>query len=220
MGAMATALAIFIPSVYGLWFLCSDLVYCILFPQLVLVLYYSSVNTYGSLAGYVVGMLLRLLGGEVIIGLPAAVRYFYYIEEDTTGNVVQLFPFRTFAMLISLFTIIAVSALTKYLFVTRRALSKEWDVFHCFGELELSSLGFPADIPSVVDGPVEKGTPKLLADTSLWREPPASAGPAVVPSILVTEHPVPVQRKRLPPNMVLNYAMQGEDNYGCTSTAL
>ncbi|OQV18883.1 High-affinity choline transporter 1 [Hypsibius exemplaris] len=52
MGAVATVLAIFIPSVYGLWFLCSDLVYCVLFPQLVLVLYYSSVNTYGSLAGY------------------------------------------------------------------------------------------------------------------------------------------------------------------------
>ena len=34
-GIAATLIALRIQSVYALWFLCSDLVYCILFPQLV-----------------------------------------------------------------------------------------------------------------------------------------------------------------------------------------
>ncbi|XP_055356462.1 high-affinity choline transporter 1-like isoform X2 [Paramacrobiotus metropolitanus] len=127
-GAMATGLAICIRSVYGLWFLCSDLVYVILFPQLVLVLYYRNANTYGSLAGYVIGMLLRLLGGEPIIGLPPIIPYFNLLDNDDT----QLFPFRTFAMLVSLATIVATSELTRHLFITKELLDLRWDVFHCF----------------------------------------------------------------------------------------
>lgn len=241
MGALAAVLAIFIPSVYGLWFLCSDLVYCVLFPQLVLVLYYSNVNTYGSLAGYLIGMLLRLLGGEALLGLPTAVRYFYYTEEDTDGDgqldhVTQLFPFRTFAMLVSLATIMAVSALTKCLFVgRRRVLAKKWDVFHCFEELDLSSLGFPSSdssrppVSSVVAKP-EEGTPQLLSDKRLWREPPAPAPAPIttitttttqeLPTIIITEAPIPMLRKKLPRSMTLHYAVEGEDNLGFVTTAL
>lgn len=32
-GILATVMALTIPSIYGLWSMCSDLVYCILFPQ-------------------------------------------------------------------------------------------------------------------------------------------------------------------------------------------
>lgn len=52
-GCLATAMALTINSIYGLWYLCADLVYVILFPQLVCVVYYNRSNTYGCLAGYI-----------------------------------------------------------------------------------------------------------------------------------------------------------------------
>ena len=49
--------------------MCSDLVYVILFPQLLIVVHFKdSVNTYGSLSAYVLGMFVRLAGGENLIG--------------------------------------------------------------------------------------------------------------------------------------------------------
>lgn len=53
--ALACLLGITIKSIYELWFTSSDLVYVILFPQLVSVLYIPFTNTYGSLAGYITG---------------------------------------------------------------------------------------------------------------------------------------------------------------------
>lgn len=38
-GALATVMGILIESIYGLWALCSDLVYVVLFPQLICVVY-------------------------------------------------------------------------------------------------------------------------------------------------------------------------------------
>lgn len=50
---MATAMALTVKSVYGLWYLSSDLVYVILFPQLTSVVYLKKhVNTYGSLGEF------------------------------------------------------------------------------------------------------------------------------------------------------------------------
>ena len=43
-GALATVMGILIKSIYGLWFLCSDLVYVILFPQLICVVYMPFVS--------------------------------------------------------------------------------------------------------------------------------------------------------------------------------
>ena len=48
--------------------LCSDFVYVIIFPQLLLVLYYDGSNTYGSVAAFLVALILRLLC-ETIYGL-------------------------------------------------------------------------------------------------------------------------------------------------------
>ena len=68
-GALALALGLLVQSVYGLFYLCADFVYVILFPQLVAVIYIPFVNVYGSIAGYIVGLVLRLIGGErVVIG--------------------------------------------------------------------------------------------------------------------------------------------------------
>ncbi|XP_014679848.1 PREDICTED: high-affinity choline transporter 1-like, partial [Priapulus caudatus] len=125
-GVLAMALGLAVESIYGLWFLCSDLVYVILFPQLLSSLYVPWANTYGSVVAYIVGCILRFVGGEPLIGLPPAVHYPYYNEADG-----QLFPFRTLAMLASLTGVVAVSALPHYLFTCRKVALK-WDVFRCY----------------------------------------------------------------------------------------
>ena len=63
--AAATVMAIVVDTIYGLWFLCSDLVYVILFPQLVLVVYTKCTNTYGVLTGFILGLFFRLSGGKI-----------------------------------------------------------------------------------------------------------------------------------------------------------
>lgn len=66
-------------------------------------------NTYGSLSAYCVALLIRLSGGEPMLGLPALIHFPGYDEENNR----QLFPFRTMAMITSLFTLVFVSWLTK-----------------------------------------------------------------------------------------------------------
>ncbi|MCO6493271.1 MAG: sodium:solute symporter family protein [Phaeodactylibacter sp.] len=105
-GIAATLLALEIRSVYELWFLCSDFVYCLLFPPLVCALFDPKANTYGALAGFLVAFVLRFGGGDVTLGLPVLLPY--PMVEDG----VVLFPFRTLAMASGLVSIIVVSRLT------------------------------------------------------------------------------------------------------------
>jgi solute carrier family 5 (high affinity choline transporter), member 7 len=123
---LATIMGITIETVYGLWFLCADLVYVVLFPQLCCVVYLKSTNTYGSFCAYWIGLILRILGGDAILHIPATIKYPFY---DHVNNK-QLFPFRTFAMLATFFTTITVSYLTKFLF-ENEYLRKEYDIFTC-----------------------------------------------------------------------------------------
>lgn len=88
-GCLAMVMGILIKSIYELWFLCGDLVYVILFPQLVSVIYLESTNTYGSLAGYLVGILFRLLGGENAIMLPAVIKYPGFVPPTLSNKTVQ-----------------------------------------------------------------------------------------------------------------------------------
>ncbi|XP_032627828.1 high affinity choline transporter 1 [Chelonoidis abingdonii] len=114
-GAAATAMALLAKSVYGLWYLSSDLVYIIIFPQLLCVLFIKGTNTYGAIAGYLFGLLLRITGGEPYLYLQPLIFYpGYYL--DNNHIYIQRFPFKTLAMLTSFFTNIAVSYLAKYLF--------------------------------------------------------------------------------------------------------
>ena len=106
-GIAATLLALQVKSVYALWFLCSDFVYCLLFPQLVTALFDKKANVYGSLAGFVVAFILRFGGGDATLGIPVLLPY-PMIEDG-----VVLFPFRTLAMISGLVTIVVVSRLTQ-----------------------------------------------------------------------------------------------------------
>jgi len=125
-GVMSTVMGIVITSIYELWFLCGDLVYVILFPQLVSVIYLKGTNTYGSLSGFVIGLLLRLLGGEKAFYLKAVI---HYPDYDPVEDI-QYFPFKTLTMLISLLVIVSVSYPSKYLF-ENHIFPKHWDVFQC-----------------------------------------------------------------------------------------
>ncbi|XP_076317987.1 high-affinity choline transporter 1-like [Tachypleus tridentatus] len=125
-GTLATAMALTVKSIYGLWYLSSDLVYVILFPQLICVVHFKEYcNTYGSLLAYVFGFLMRALGGEPILRLEPIIYYPFY---DETGG--QRFPFRTFSMLISLMTLLTISAFTKWMFESGR-LPAKLDIFRC-----------------------------------------------------------------------------------------
>ncbi|XP_076602323.1 high-affinity choline transporter 1-like [Chaetodon auriga] len=123
-GALATAMALLTGSVYGLWYLSSDLVYVIIFPQLLSVLFVKGTNTYGSVAAYVVGLLLRIGGGEPYLKLPPFIYYPGWVTQEKvhhlTGDVEyfvqQRFPFKSMSMVASFLANVAVSYLTKYLF--------------------------------------------------------------------------------------------------------
>jgi high affinity choline transporter 7 len=106
-GIAATLIALQVKSIYALWFLCSDFVYCILFPQLVAALFDKKANVYGSTVGFTVAFILRFGGGEPVLGIPTIIPY-PMIEDG-----VVLFPFRTLAMVSGLLMIIVVSRLTQ-----------------------------------------------------------------------------------------------------------
>lgn len=102
-GIAAMLIALNIQSVYELWFLCSDFVYCLLFPALVCSLFDPKANGTGALAGFFVAAFLRFGGGDATLGIPILLPY-PMIEDG-----VNLFPFRTLAMVSGLITIIVVS---------------------------------------------------------------------------------------------------------------
>ncbi|CAL8342110.1 unnamed protein product [Boreogadus saida] len=123
-GSLATAMALLTGTVYGLWYLSSDLVYVIIFPQLICVLFIKGTNTYGSVAGYVFGLLLRIGGGEPYLKLPPFIYYpgwvaqekIHHLTGDVEHYVQQRFPFKSISMLASFLANVAFSYLTKYLF--------------------------------------------------------------------------------------------------------
>merc|ERR1711892_879494 len=141
-GGMATFMALTIPTIYGLWALCSDLVYVILFPQLLMVVHFTEhCNTYGSLFAYCLGLIIRVSGGEKLIGLPPLIHFPGFaeptaeeIEEAEEENRrpfgTQLFPFRTIAMILSMISLVSVSKLMVWLFKNNK-LQKHHDIFKC-----------------------------------------------------------------------------------------
>ncbi|KAF2365453.1 Sodium/solute symporter [Trinorchestia longiramus] len=108
--AAACAIAIFTKSIYDLFYLCGDLVYVMLFPQLTLAIHFpSQVNKAGSIVAFILGFLLRAFGGEPVLGIPAVITYPWYDYE----NQVQNFPFRTMSMLVTMFSLLLVSRITR-----------------------------------------------------------------------------------------------------------
>lgn len=74
-GALATMLALRVQSVQALWFFTSDLVFVLLFPQLVFALFDTKANRTGSIAAFVVSLVIRVSGGEPLLAVPAMMPY-------------------------------------------------------------------------------------------------------------------------------------------------
>ncbi|CAF3234006.1 unnamed protein product [Rotaria socialis] len=121
-GIGAAGIGILVSSIYVLWYLCSDLVYVILFPQLLCVVYVPNSNTYGSLAAYITGFLFRFLIGESSLGIPKFINFGPYI------------PPKTLCMLISLSTTLIISYTAKYV-LEKRILPPKYDIFHCLVDI-------------------------------------------------------------------------------------
>ena len=162
-GALATIMGIKVKSIYGLWYLCADLVYVVLFPQLCSVVYLKGTNTYGSLSGYLVGLIVRLLGGEPLLGLPAAIHYPGYSNGE------QMFPFKTFSMLTSFAVIVVVSYSTKFLF-ENGTFPKHYDIFRCVVNLPAVKQTAPSIVKKVAMSNSDISKPPAYEEVALHKE--------------------------------------------------
>ncbi len=121
LGAAAAVMALKIQSVQELWFFTSDLIFVLLFPQLLYALFDPKVNIPGSIAAFCVSLVLRLGGGEPLLGLPPLIPYPELLSSILPGEPTEwydaatgtmLFPFKTMAAAAGLVLLPLVSRLT------------------------------------------------------------------------------------------------------------
>ena len=121
LGVTATVLALGARSVADLWFFTADLVFVLLFPQLVMALFDPRANRIGSIAAFFVSLLLRLGGGIAMFGMPAFLPYAQMGEylggpaapewyDSAVGE--SVFPARLLAAVAGLIILPVVSRLT------------------------------------------------------------------------------------------------------------
>lgn len=94
LGVGAVWMALEVQSVQALWFFTSDLVFVLLFPQLVCALFDRKANLPGSIAAFCVSLVLRLGGGEPLFGIPALIAYPDWVPFKTlaAGTGLVLLP--------------------------------------------------------------------------------------------------------------------------------
>ncbi|XP_035033567.1 high affinity choline transporter 1 [Hippoglossus stenolepis] len=126
-GIAGTSLTFLDSSVLVFWLVGVDMSYTIMFPQLVCILFFKVSNGYGASVGYMIGIIMRLLSGEPLIGLPPAIK-FPGCRLDAEGKLTQYFPFRTTIMIMSLVSILLFSWLASIIF-NKDLLSEKWDLF-------------------------------------------------------------------------------------------
>lgn len=115
LGAAAAVMALKVQSVQALWFFTSDLVFVLLFPQLLFALFDPRANRIGSITAFCVSLVLRLGGGEPLFGLPSFIPYpeiFTSEPEKWYDAGAMLFPFKTLAAGAGMILLPAVSRLT------------------------------------------------------------------------------------------------------------
>ncbi|XP_041636364.1 high affinity choline transporter 1-like isoform X2 [Cheilinus undulatus] len=124
-GLMGAGLAMTTRSIHLFWIVSADVLYSMMTPQVACIFYLKKwVNGYGACSGLVLAILLRVLVGEPVIGLPDILPLPWdKIQED--GHRYRLFPFRTAIMLITTGTILLVSRLA--VFVSERRRNSEAD---------------------------------------------------------------------------------------------
>jgi high affinity choline transporter 7 len=126
LGVGATFMALRVQSVAALWLFTGDLVFVLLFPQLVYALFDSRANRTGSIVAFAVALALRLGGGMSIetndgsIGFPALLRLPEWFPGlfpgpasdwyDTAGA--ATYPIRTLAAGVGMILLPVVSRMT------------------------------------------------------------------------------------------------------------
>jgi high affinity choline transporter 7 len=121
LGALAAVLALRVQSVQQLWFFTSDLVFVLLFPQLVYALFDPRANRSGSIVAFGASLVLRLGGGEPILAIGPMIPYGEIFSGVLPGSSelwltadgrATLFPVRTLSALVGLVLLPLVSRLT------------------------------------------------------------------------------------------------------------
>ena len=119
LGAAATVMAFKVQSVQALWFFTSDLIFVLLFPQLVFALFDKKVNRIGSITAFCISLFLRLGGGEPLFNLPPFIPYPEIFAAFLSGEPKSwydggtlLFPFKSLAVAVGIILLPAVSRLT------------------------------------------------------------------------------------------------------------
>ncbi|CAJ1054922.1 high affinity choline transporter 1-like isoform X1 [Xyrichtys novacula] len=126
-GLMGAGLAMLSRSIHLFWIVSADVLYSMMTPQVTCIFYLSKwVNKYGACSGLVLAILLRVLVGEPMIGLPDVLPLPWdKIQED--GHRYRLFPFRTAIMLITTATILLTSRIATCLSKKRGKSGAEED---------------------------------------------------------------------------------------------
>lgn len=162
-GLAGTALTFLDSSVLVFWLVGVDMSYTIMFPQLVCILFFKVSNGYGATVGLLMGIIMRALSGEPLIGLPPAIK-FPGCRVDAEGKLTQFFPFRTAIMLISMASIVLFSWLTHIIF-NKGLLSERWDVFKIKrGQTLAGPVG--EDMRTRTDNEEDESAPKQLLNTT------------------------------------------------------
>lgn len=133
----ACALALSMESVYHLAFMCADMVFVCLLPQLTICLYFSDyTNVYGSCFAYIFGLTMRILAGEPKFGFDPIIKYplFDYKRKS------QGFPYRTFLMLLSCGLFFLVSYIAEFIFIKKQWLGSKSDFLYGFPELHIVEI--------------------------------------------------------------------------------
>jgi high affinity choline transporter 7 len=121
LAALAVVLALRVQSVQQLWFLTSDLVFVLLFPQLLYAVFDPRANRTGSIAAFCVSLVLRLAAGEELLAVPRLIDYDAVLGRVLPADAglwfdpaadARLFPVRTFAALAGIVLLPVVSRLT------------------------------------------------------------------------------------------------------------
>jgi high affinity choline transporter 7 len=125
LGGAAVVLALKVESVQALWFFTSDLVFVLLFPQLVYALFDRKTNLAGSCTAFAVSLVLRLGGGEPLFGIPPLIPYPQIVSAVIPLDVARWYDPQTGALLFPFKTVAAATGIVLIPVVSR--LAARWN---------------------------------------------------------------------------------------------